>query len=362
MNRSDIAHKFAGLDVLSTAVLIVDDRLHLCHANSAAENLFAFSMRSYLDTRLDRVLPGNPALYAMLGQALDSHAGFNENDLTLDLPGGTTLHVSCIVTPVEYEDSLAVLEFRPLDQQLKIAREEKLLELQQLNRELMRNLAHEIKNPLGGIRGSAQLLERELPSEELKEYTQVIVKEADRLQTLMDRLLTPNRLPQIGPLNIHEVLERVRTLVLAEFPEQLTVRRDYDVSLPDLTGDKEQLIQAMLNIARNAAQAMNGKGCIRFCTRIARNITLARTRYRQAIQIDVIDNGPGVPDQLKDKIFYPLVSGRDGGTGLGLPLAQNFVHQHSGIVEFDSTPGQTRFTVMLPLTDTEIHSLPAQNA
>jgi two-component system nitrogen regulation sensor histidine kinase GlnL len=361
MNRSDISLRFAGLDVLSTAVLIVDERLRLRHANSAAENLFAFSMRSYLDSPLDRVLPGNPSLFAMLGQALDAQAGYNENDLTLELPGGTTLHASCVVTPIEFEESLLVLEFRALDQQLKIAREEKLLELQQLNRELLRNLAHEIKNPLGGIRGSAQLLERELPGE-LAEYTQVIVKEADRLQTLMDRLLTPNRLPQVGPLNVHEVLERVRTLVLAEFPNGLRVQRDYDVSLPDLNGDKEQLIQAMLNVARNAAQSLDGKGTIRLCTRIARNVTLARMRYRQAIQIDVVDDGPGVPDQLRDKIFYPLVSGREGGTGLGLSLAQNFVHQHSGIIEFESTPGRTRFTIMLPLTDTETHSLPLQNA
>jgi two-component system nitrogen regulation sensor histidine kinase GlnL len=362
MNRSDISLRFAGLDTLSTAVLIVDERLRLCHANSAAENLFAFSMRSYLDSPLDRVLPGNPSLFAMLHHALDAQAGYNENDLTLDLPGGTTLHASCVITPIESGEPLLVLEFRALDQQLKIAREEKLLELQQLNRELMRNLAHEIKNPLGGIRGAAQLLERELPNDELVEYTQVIVKEADRLQTLMDRLLTPHRLPQFGPLNVHEVLERVRSVVLAEFPADLRVQRDYDVSLPDLTGDKEQLIQAMLNVARNAAQALNGKGTIRLCTRIARNVTLARTRYRQAIQIDVIDDGPGVPELLQDKIFYPLVSGRDDGTGLGLSLAQNFVHQHSGIIEFESEPGRTRFTIMLPLTDTEISSLPLQNA
>jgi two-component system nitrogen regulation sensor histidine kinase GlnL len=259
-----------------------------------------------------------------------------------------------VVSPVDQDDSALVLEFRQLDQQLKIAREERILEHQQLNRELIRNLAHEIRNPLGGIRGSAQLLERELPDAELREYTQVIVKEADRLQILMDRMLTPHRLPQISSVNIHEVLERVRSLILAEFPDGIRIRRDYDTSLPDLSGDREQLIQAILNVARNAAQAMNGKGEIHLVTRIARSITLSKQRYRHAVQVEIIDNGPGVPQHLREKIFYPLISGRDEGTGLGLSLAQNFINQHHGIIEFDSAPGRTRFTIVLPVLDTEV--------
>jgi two-component system nitrogen regulation sensor histidine kinase GlnL len=224
-----------------------------------------------------------------------------------------------------------------------------MLEQQQANRELIRNLAHEIKNPLGGIRGAAQLLERELPDAELREFTQVIVKEADRLQSLMNRLLTPNRLPQIEQVNIHEVMERVRTLLHAEFPEGLEVKRDYDTSLPEITGDKEQLIQAILNVARNGAQATGGLGEIRMVTRIARQVTIARMRYRHAIAVSIEDDGPGVPPDLADRIFYPLVSGRQGGTGLGLSLAQSFVSQHHGLIEFDSEPGRTRFTLLLPL-------------
>jgi two-component system nitrogen regulation sensor histidine kinase GlnL len=354
MTGSFFSQPFAGLDLLSTAVLIVDRELTLRYANPAAENLFEFSMKSVAHLKLERILPGNPALFSMLQHAVRSHVGYNEHELTLEIPSHATLRLACVVSPVDQDDSALVLEFRALDQQLKIAREEKILEHQQLNRELIRNLAHEIRNPLGGIRGSAQLLERELPDAELREYTRVIVNEADRLQTLMDRMLTPHRLPQITSVNIHEVLERVRSLILAEFPEGIHIRRDYDTSLPDLSGDSEQLIQAILNVSRNAAQAMNGVGEIRLVTRIARSVTLAKQRYRHAVQVEIIDNGPGVPQQLGEKIFYPLISGREGGTGLGLSLAQNFINQHHGIIEFDSVPGRTRFTIVLPVLDTEV--------
>jgi two-component system nitrogen regulation sensor histidine kinase GlnL len=355
--------RYTGLDLLSTAVVILNRAFVLMHANAAAENLFAFSLKSAAGQPFARLFSaaaatgggGNQALFSMLDQVVKNDAGFNENELTLETAAAVVLHSSCVATPGD--DGTVVLEFHPLDQQMKIAREEKILERQQLNRELIRNLAHEIKNPLGGIRGSAQLLERELqglPSEaDLKEYTQVIVNEADRLQTLMDRLLTPHRLPQMARLNIHEVLERVRTLVLAEFPAGITIMRDYDTSLPEFIGDKEPLIQALLNIARNAAQAMHGRGQIRLVTRIARQVTLAKQRYRHAIEVQIIDNGPGVPESLRDRIFFPLVSGRDGGTGLGLSLAQNFVGQHQGIIECDSVPGNTRFTVLLPVRESQ---------
>ncbi len=360
MNLNSPPPQYSGLDLLSTAVLIVDRALILMYANPAAENLFAFSQKSACGLSLKRTLAGNDALFAILDQVVRNNAGFNENELTLDLPGAAALHLGCVAAPAEGDR--IVIEFHPLDQQMKIAREEKILEQQQLNRELIRNLAHEIKNPLGGIRGSAQLLERELPDVEgtdLKEYTQVIVNEADRLQALMDRLLTPHRLPQISQLNIHEVLERVRMLILAEFPDGVSVHRDYDTSLPDLTGDKEQLIQALLNITRNAAQAMEGRGEIRLSTRIARQVTLARQRYRYAIMIEIGDNGPGVPPELSDRIFYPLVTGREGGTGVGLSLAQNFINQHHGIIEFESIPGDTRFSVLLPVRESVLASPPA---
>ena len=223
------------------------------------------------------------------------------------------------------------------------------------NKELIRNLAHEIKNPLGGIRGAAQLLEIELPSPELKEYTQVVIKESDRLQTLVDRLLAPHRKPHIvSMMNIHEVCERVRSVILAEHPKGLKFIRDYDISIPEFLGDLEQLIQAILNIVRNAAQALapqiaEGTAQITLCTRVVRRVTLNRKQHRLALDLQVIDNGPGIPAEIMERIFFPLVSGREGGSGLGLTLAQTFVQQHEGIIECSSTPGRTLFKVTLPL-------------
>jgi two-component system, NtrC family, nitrogen regulation sensor histidine kinase GlnL len=340
---------YAGLELLTTAVLMLDDRLEVTFANPAAETLFAQGRSHLVGVPLQRALPGNDEFVQRLEQALASDAGFNDNDLLLEVEG-YPVHLHCVISPIETDGARLMLEFRELQQQMKIAREAKILEQQEANRELIRNLAHEIKNPLGGIRGSAQLLERELGDPELREFTQVIVKETDRLQSLMNRLLTPSRLPRVESVNIHEVMERVRALLVAEFPA-LMVRRDYDTSLPEITGDKEQLIQAVMNVARNAAQATDGLGEIRFTTRIARQVTIARCRYRHALAITVQDNGPGVPAELAEKIFYPLVSGRAGGTGLGLSLAQSYVSQHHGLIEFDSMPGRTRFTIVLPVVE-----------
>ena len=248
-----------------------------------------------------------------------------------------------------------IIELLPLELQARQDREERLMAQAQSTKELIRNLAHEIKNPLGGIRGAAQLLEMEMDSRDLKEYTQVIIHEADRLQTLVDRLLAPHRRPHVvGDVNIHEVCERVRSLILAEFPKGLKVQRDYDISIPEFRGDREQLIQAVLNIAHNAAQALSeqmlqDKAQLTFRTRVARQSTFGKQRYRLALELHVIDNGPGVPDAIKDRIFFPLVSGREGGSGLGLTLAQTFVQQHHGLIECDSVPGHTDFKIMIPL-------------
>jgi two-component system nitrogen regulation sensor histidine kinase GlnL len=266
------------------------------------------------------------------------------------------------VTPVDHHpEARLVLELRSIDQRLRIEREERDLSQAFANRELIRNLAHEIKNPLGGLRGSAQLLERELDRAELREYTQVIIKEADRLQVLMDRLLTPHRPPHIGPVNVHEVCERVRSLILAEFPEGVRIARDYDTSIPDLQGDREQLIQVALNVVRNAAQALLGArqstdappGQIVLRTRVGRNVTVLRRMHRLVLDLQVIDDGPGIPAALRERVFYPLVSGRDGGTGLGLTLAQSFVQQHGGTIDCESQPGRTVFRILFPLDHKE---------
>ncbi len=341
---------FAGLDLLSTAVLLVDDQLVIRYMNAGAENLFGVSVKRFANQPLNALLGDANPLGPALDNALNNNWSYTGKDLRMHMPGGTeTLYLDCTVSPVEAPGVNLLLEFRPIEAQLRVTREEVLLQQQQANRELIRNLAHEIKNPLGGIRGSAQLLEGELDDPQLKEYTQVIIAEADRLQALMKRLLGTHAVMHPAPLNIHDVVEHVRRLVLAEFPG-LTVVRDYDTSLPDMTGDREQLIQAVLNIARNAAQAVNGEGEIRFRTRAARKVTLAKRRHKLALELQVIDNGPGIPDDIRDQIFYPLVSGRDGGSGLGLSLAQGFIEQHQGMIDVDSVPGRTCFTLLLPVS------------
>ena len=348
----------AGLDLLATAIVIVDQSLVVRFANPAAENLFEVSSKSFVGQTIAEIFDSDRVLAAAIDYARTNDCSYTEHDLKIGAAGHAKLHLSCTLSPVEVKGWVAgwrglLLEFRHIEQQLKIAREERLLDQNQANRELIRNLAHEIKNPLGGIRGAAQLLDHELERPALHEYTQVIMKEADRLQSLMDRLLTPHRLPQPAPLNVHEVLERVRSLILAEYPSGILIQRDYDTSAPLLKGDKEQMIQVVLNIARNAAQAMKGEGKLTFKTRIARQVTLARKRYKHALVVQITDTGPGIPENMREKIFYPLVSGREGGTGLGLTLAQTFVTQHGGTISFDSQPGSTTFTLQLPINNAE---------
>ena len=340
---------FPTLEHLATAVILLDEQSNIAYLNPASENLFALSNKNLIGYSLQHAFTHTGQLLAAMQQALDNNASYIEHDLMLGTHTQGRLHLHCTVTPLQSGNNFLLIEFHPMDRPLKLAREEQMLGQTQASRLLLRNLAHEIKNPLGGIRGAAQLLEQELGNPGLREYTQVVIQEADRLRSLVEKLLTPQLAPCFSALNIHEVLERVRSVVLAEIPEALTVRRDYDISLPELLGDKEQLIQVMLNIVRNAAQAMQGQGIIVLRTRIARQVTLIKKRHPMAVMVQILDNGPGVPEHLRDKIFYPLVSGRPDGHGLGLTLAQDFVSQHQGSIEFDSEPGRTCFTVLLPL-------------
>ena len=352
-----LSTSLGGLDLLASAVLVLDRQARIAYANAAAESLLESSFKVLNQQRLPDLFVNGNKLTSILDQARQHQFDQKREDLLLERAGKSPLQVNVIVTVLDDPNNPVLLELRENVQQLKLDREERLLDQTQATKELIRNLAHEIKNPLGGIRGAAQLLEMELRADlkELTEYTQVIIKESDRLQTLVDRLLAPHRRPQIvGDVNIHEVFERVRSLIMAEFPQGLTIRRDYDLSLPEFRGDKEQLIQAVLNIAHNAAQALasrmgTGDAELIFRTRIARSITLAKVRYRLALDLHIIDNGPGIPAELKDRIFYPLVSGRQGGSGLGLTLAQTFIQQHSGIIECDSRPGCTDFRILIGL-------------
>jgi len=349
-----LGDRFAAFDLLATLVAVVGRDGVVLFANAALEDVLGLSRRLLHGA----CLPDNLTEPAHLLSAL-SGVGGNEfatlrYDAWVKRLNREPLPVHVIVAQTENPAEF-IVELLPVEQQARQDREQRLAEQAQANKELVRNLAHEIKNPLGGIRGAAQLLEMEIESRELTEYTQVIIHEADRLQSLVDRLLAPHRRARmVGDVNIHEVCERVRSLILAEFPRGLKLVRDYDISIPEFRADFEQLIQAVLNIARNACEALGeqiaqGQASLIFRTRVARQSTFGKQRYRLALELHVIDNGPGVPEAIKDRIFYPLVSGREGGSGLGLTLAQTFVQQHHGLIECDSEPGRTDFKILIPL-------------
>lgn len=344
-------------------VLVVDANFRIRYLNTAAQDRLQLAQRVAVGLEIVAFFEESATVAHVLtdvqkrevdSKRFDAHVAPPLGVKRDAAPGGA-IPVHVFVSRVEGQDALMV-ELVEYEQQARQEREERMLGQSAANKELVRNLAHEIKNPLGGIRGAAQLLQMDLHHDkQLAEYTDVIIKEADRLQSLVDRLLAPHRSPQIvQDVNIHEVLERVRALITAEFPRGLKIQRDYDTSLPELRGDKEQLIQTLLNIAHNAAQALErereeGTAQIRLVTRIARGLTFNGERHRLALDLRVIDNGPGIPDNIRERIFYPLVSGREGGSGLGLTLAQTFIHQHDGVIECDSRPGFTEFRVLIPL-------------
>jgi len=344
--------EFSGLDCLSTGALVLDADDRVLYVNPAAETLLGVSGALLVGDAADHVFERSPELRAAIRTARSEQETVIEYELDVAVSGHPPIRLGCSVSPLDTPPHAVLIEMRAVDPHLRIARLEQARLQQEASRDLLRNLAHEIKNPLGGIRGAAQLLEYELPRESLREYTQVIIKESDRLQSLMERLLTPHRMPRFGAVNIHEVLERVRSLILAETPS-VVLRRDYDVSLPEIRADAEQLIQATLNIARNAVQAMqgygHGQGEIAFRTRVARQITLESRRYRLGLRVEIIDNGPGIPEEIREQIFYPLVSGREGGSGLGLAVAQTLIAQNHGTIDCESRPGHTVFSIFLPL-------------
>ena len=352
------------LDQLPNAIIIFDGKTkHLFYANPAAESALDLSRKAIEGHLLGELFADNPALNLMIDEVASSNTAAQRQEMILHVFPNTINYAAVpahVVIALLEDPALILMEWFPIDQQLRSERDERVTQQVEANKQLMRNLAHEIKNPLGGIRGAAQLLEFELPEKGLREYTQVIIKESDRLQTLVDRLLAPHRRAHTTELiNLHEALERVRSLVLAEFPSGLRIIRDYDTSLPDIIGDKEQLIQAVLNIVHNAAQALSeemrrGTAVIELRTRVARSVTIAKQRYKLALDLHVIDNGPGIPDEIRDRIFFPLVSGREGGSGLGLTLAQTFVQQHQGFIACESQPGKTDFHIQIPYRKQEL--------
>ncbi|SFX77224.1 nitrogen regulation protein NR(II) [Marinospirillum alkaliphilum] len=341
------------LENLTTAVLLLEQNLQLVYMNPAAEMLLAASLTRFRGHPIHQLFQEPGAGPDALRQAAETGHLFTKREAQLQLHNGETLTVDYTVSPIaEFKRTQLIVEIFPRDRQLRISREEELVNKQETVRALVRGMAHEIKNPLGGIRGAAQLLERALPDEDLKDYTQVIIDEADRLRNLVDRMLGPRHLPEMKPLNIHEVLERVYTLAQAEFGDQIRLIRDYDPSLPEFMGDKEQLIQAVLNIVRNAMQALTesgqSNGRIILQSRAKRQFTLGSERHRLVCQVKIIDNGPGIPENMLENIFYPMVSGRAEGTGLGLTIAQAALQQHQGLIECFSHPGHTEFRLLIP--------------
>jgi two-component system nitrogen regulation sensor histidine kinase GlnL len=336
-------------EALITAVIVLDTSLCIRYMNASAEVLFAQSYQQVAGK------PYQHLFHTDLTQQYLNHVLAHNDPQTLRECTLRTLHekviIDCIASPYLPEDKVegVIIELIRVDQKLRISRETQLWKEQEATQTLVRGLAHEIKNPLGGLRGAAQLLESELANAELKEYTQIIIKEADRLQLLVDRMLGSSRQQNIEAINIHEILVHVHKLISVGLPEQVELHFDYDPSIPTLRADRDQLIQIVLNITGNAIKAVANCGTILFRTRVLRQFTLNHRIYPLVMQLEIIDNGVGIPETLQDKVFFPMVSGWAEGTGLGLSIAQSLANKHKGLIEFDSKQGKTRFVLLLPI-------------
>ncbi len=341
------------LDSLTTAIVFVDNSFRVIDLNTAAESLLAISSQQASGTPLNDYFHESIDAMKKMRGAVESDSQYTKRKARWRLHSGKRITVDYTITPLQDRKQI-LLEIQPLDRLLRISREEALLASQETTKNLIRGLAHEVKNPLGGIRGAAQLLDRELNTDELKEYTHIIVAESDRLRNLVDRMLGPRQPMDFTPTNIHEVLERVLTISKAEIAGKIFLRRDYDPSIPDIPGDSELLIQAVLNIVRNSMQAIseqesNTSPEIILRSRINRQFTIGRNHYPLVATISIEDNGPGIPQNIIEDIFYPMISGRAAGTGLGLSISQQLITQHRGLIECSSEPGQTIFSIYIPL-------------
>ena len=339
----------AILDNLQSAVLVINQDLGVECMNPSAEHLFHISSKRAMKRSITDLIPNEPEFNDRLSDSIISSHPFTVYDASMQSHDGKIIHADYSVSPLEYKPDgrYLLLEFTRLSSFMKISKEESLLHQHDATKSLLRGLAHEIKNPLGGIRGAAQLLDRQA-DDESRELTHIIIREADRLQNLVDRMLGPKHLPVKEMLNIHKVLEHIRQLVQAE-SKSIRFVADYDPSLPDIPADESMVIQALLNITRNAVAALDGEGQITLRTRPRRFCAIRSHTYPLAMQIDIIDNGKGIPENLAETLFFPMVTGRADGTGLGLSIAQSLIQQHNGQIEFTSKPGETCFTILIPL-------------
>jgi len=355
IDRSLLSPELIG-DTLSTAIIVLDTSFTITQLNAAAENLFGQSRERILNK------PFSTLNHELNSEDLQFAIDFVAKHHKPHVLRGCYLHnqqdniatVDCISNPIFFQGKYIgiVLELYRIDHQIKVAREEQLLSQQEATQKLVRGMAHEIKNPLGGVRGAAQLLESELEDESLKEYTTIIIAEADRLQTLVDRLLGARKPNKNQLINIHEVLERVRRLVKADIPDNVKVSFDYDPSIPTFYADLDNLIQIVLNMVVNALRAVSNKGNIQFKTRVMRNHIINHKQYKLSLRLEINDDGVGVPDDIRDKLFFPMISGSTDGTGLGLSIAQSLAQRQNGVIEFKSQPGATSFVLLLPIDNT----------
>ena len=339
------------LENMNTAVLLLDSQLHISYINPASEMLFEISLRKATGLHCNQLILDPDSFSDRLNECLQTYHPFSERGLEIQVPLVRNITVDCTVTPLfePQQENALLIEMIPMDRHLRISKEENLIAQTHATQGLIRGLAHEIKNPLGGLRGAAQLLERELPEQELKEYTQIIIGEADRLQNLVNRMLGPNSLPNKSMINIHNITERVRSLVEVEAPDMVKITTDYDPSIPELKADPDQLIQVVMNLLRNAVQAVGETGTIIIRSRTSRQFTIGNTHHKLVLKLEIIDDGPGIPDDMLEEIFYPMITGHADGTGLGLTIAQSLINRHDGLIECKSKPGKTVFRILLPL-------------
>lgn len=345
------------LENLCTAVFLLNEDLNVCYANPAASILLQSGSKRILSSKLSRLFTQyEHTLFNEFRSILDNGHTYTQRDCEFSLHNGAPILVDCSVSPHLIENQrFLIIEMQAKDRLLRISREEQLHENQETAQILIRGFAHEVKNPLGGIRGAAQLLDAELTIPDHHEYTQIIMDESDRLRNLVDRMLGSNKILKKAETNIHEILERVCSLIHAESSGKIRIVRDYDPSIPIFLADKSQLIQAFLNIAKNALQALSAQveegqdGIITLRTRVLRQFTIGHSKHRLVLCVDIIDNGPGIPKEAIQNIFYPMISGRPDGTGLGLSITQSILTKHDGLVECESKPSETKFIVYLPL-------------
>jgi two-component system nitrogen regulation sensor histidine kinase GlnL len=341
------------LDSINSAIVCLDQSLRVCYVNSTAEALFGASSSTLLGKDFDRLFSQVEfnTITSSLSDFWPQAQALTEHEARLTLSNGKSIIADYSIYPLDdtQPEGITLVEIRPVDRQLQIAREEISQLHNRASQQFARGMAHEIQNPLGGIRGAAQLLEKEITQPSMKEYTDVIISEVDRLQALVKNMLGPNTKVDRKPVNILEILEHIRKLLLAAEPDKFIIRRDYDPSIPELLADRDQLIQAFLNIALNAVQALEKDGEITFKTRVGRQFTIGQTSHPLVMQVGIIDNGRGISSELGNTIFLPMVTDKAQGSGLGLTIAQEIISRHGGLIRPESLTSGTMFSIFLPL-------------